>query len=51
MKTLKIIFVVSIFMISSTAFATGSKREPPKPPQEPTIIEKIIEVITGKKIG
>ncbi len=42
MKTFKIVLLVSILTISSTAFATGSKRMPP----EPTLIEQIIEIFT-----
>jgi len=46
MKTLKITLLVSILTISSTAFATGSKREPP---QAPTLLEEIIEIFTIKQ--
>jgi len=46
MKTLKIILLVSVLAISSTAFATGSKREPP---QALTLIEEIIEIFTIKQ--
>ncbi len=45
MKTLKILLLVTILTISSTAVATGSKRMPP----QPTLIEEIIEIFTGTK--
>lgn len=43
MKTLKIVLFISILTISSTSFATGSKREPP---MKSTLIEQIIEIFT-----
>jgi hypothetical protein len=43
MKTLKVLLLVTIVTISSTADATGSKRVPP----QPTLIEEIIEIFTG----
>ena len=43
MKTLKLALIIATLTISSTAFATGGKKEPP---QQPTLIEEIIKIIT-----
>ncbi|WP_158077126.1 hypothetical protein [Cognaticolwellia aestuarii] len=43
MKTLKLALIIATLAISSSAFATGGKKEPP---QQPTLIEEIIKIIT-----
>lgn len=46
MKTLKIMLIVALLVLSSTTFATGSKREPPK---VLTLLEEIVEIFTIKQ--
>ncbi len=46
MKTLKLTLIIALLTLSSAAFATGGKKEPP---QQPTLIEEIIEIFTGTK--
>jgi len=43
MKYLKLTILISALAINASAFATGSKREPP---QAPNLLEQIMEIFT-----